>query len=55
MDSRKGFRHEPNDYFEGRKARSQGRKKQFCQYSNTVKKHWWLAGWHDKDMELDQK
>ena len=39
---------------EGRNARRKGRAKSACPYIevNMFKRHAWLAGWHDQDIEL---
>ena len=41
-------------YLEGRLAHSDDESKQSCPFGEAelCLKHWWLAGWHDKDMEI---
>ena len=39
-------------YGEGRGARVNGRGTEYCRHRCPVKKSFWLAGWHDQDMEL---
>ena len=43
-------------YRDGRIARTNSEKKSSCEFDNANMnlKHWWLAGWHDKDMELNK-
>lgn len=44
----------PNAYQEGRNARGWRSKKHAFPYGEHEMqlRHWWLAGWHDRDMEL---
>lgn len=41
-------------YRNGRLARLEGENKALCPFGEAelCLKHWWLAGWHDKDMEI---
>lgn len=41
-------------YAEGREARDSDKSKSACEYGvmRMEKRHQWLAGWHDRDMEL---
>lgn len=43
-----------NAYRSGRVARLSDEGKGLCKFGNTELrlKHWWLAGWHDCDIEL---
>lgn len=43
-------------YRNGRASRDNGELKSSCPFDNTEMnlKHWFLAGWNDKDMELDK-
>ena len=43
-----------SNYENGFKSRANGNPISSCPFDNTNLeiKHWWLAGWHDKDMEL---
>lgn len=38
----------------GKQARAEGKESNRCPYgvTNAVRRSWWLAGWHDADMEL---
>jgi len=38
-------------YISGRQARADKKKTESCWLTNTVERSWWLAGWHDLDME----
>lgn len=40
----------------GRQARTAGLERNRCPYgiANGVRRGWWLAGWHDADMERAQ-
>lgn len=43
----------PDIYYEGRECRQHGGGKLACPVSPiSVDGAWWLAGWHDSDMEL---
>ncbi len=44
----------PKAYYDGREARSTNQQKAAPSYLSTEGKHWWLAGWNDRDMELTQ-
>lgn len=35
----------------GRQAREAGFKPESCNVCNPIKRSWWLAGWHDLDIE----
>jgi hypothetical protein len=39
-------------YHAGREARDQGFQKSPPGYLDWELRHWWLAGWNDRDMEL---
>lgn len=43
-------------YHDGRIARMKSRPKSSCPFDNSSfeLKHWWLAGYNDKDMELSE-
>ena len=43
-----------NAYQEGRAERASGHSRNTCPYplSDMQLRHWWFAGWHDRDMEL---
>lgn len=43
-------------YRSGRSSYTSGKDKDSCPFGNSELnlKHWWLAGWNDKDMELDK-
>lgn len=38
-------------YYAGRKARHEGSGLDECDILDPVRRTWWLAGWHDLDME----
>ncbi len=43
----------PTAYYQGRACRQDGKCRLAQPYGNmTVDGGWWLAGWHDSDMEL---
>lgn len=51
---------EKNIYHSGSSARSKGKQKGYCPYPMSClrdikNRHIWLAGWHDKDIELENK
>lgn len=51
---------EKNIYHSGSSARSKGKQKGYCPYPMSClrdikNRHIWLAGWHDKDIELEGK
>jgi hypothetical protein len=53
MFPRKRKQIHPLPYYQGRTARAAGRCWAHQPYSElTVDSAWWLAGWHDCDMEL---
>lgn len=43
-------------YRDGRLMRSEGESKSLCPFGEAelCLKHWWLAGWNDKDMEASK-
>jgi ribosome modulation factor len=48
---------EERDLYElGRQARTAGLERNRCPYgmTNALRRSWWLAGWHDADMEQAQ-
>lgn len=44
----------PSQYSEGYAARMQGAGLDSCPYgmADLERRHWWTAGWHDADIEL---
>lgn len=42
----------PDVYYQGRKARNQFMSCKAPAGLGMERRHWWLAGWHDRDMEL---
>ena len=36
----------------GRQAREAGYETTSCNLTEPVRRSWWLAGWHDKDIEM---
>ena len=56
MYPRKPKRIYPATYYLGREARHDGRCRLAQPYpEQTVDSAWWLAGWHDTDMELSHE
>lgn len=45
--------HEPRSYFRGREARDNGMAKIVPVVYKGTDYWWWLAGWNDRDMELE--
>lgn len=44
----------PPPYYMGRAARNKDEPKSAPPNFGTTMRHWWLAGWNDRDMELTQ-
>lgn len=42
----------PRSYHQGREARQSGKPKSAPSTLSSVMRGWWLAGWHDADMEI---
>lgn len=42
----------PEPYWMGRCTRSRGEPKEPQQYLSSEDRHWWYAGWNDRDIEL---
>lgn len=42
-----------NGYMSGRNAREYGSPKSPPGHLNWEDRHWWLAGWNDRDIEID--
>lgn len=56
MRSRKRMQIQPRPYYQGRTARAAGRCRLAQPYPEmTIDSAWWLAGWHDCDMELSDE
>lgn len=53
----KQIRNSASEYENGRIARLEGRGRDKCPSGLSVLllRHWWLAGWHDMDMELNSQ
>jgi ribosome modulation factor len=49
-------KHEEQAYQAGRQARVSDKPLLFCSLQNSdTNKSWWVAGWHDQDMEFGIK
>lgn len=56
MYPRKPKKIHPPAYYQGRTARQDGRCRLAQPYQEmTTNSAWWLAGWHDTDMELSHE
>lgn len=45
----------PREYYAGRNSRDNGEHKHAPAWMSIEARHWWLAGWNDRDMELLHK
>jgi ribosome modulation factor len=46
------YQYTPPEYQQGVTARDKQRNKRAPGYMNIRARHWWLAGWNDRDIEL---